>query len=206
MVQSTQAGPASIPPQAAGVTLSCRPDRAGNRLIFPYTLENHGPADVYVMDAVVVPDRTSGRPMLDRNAPVIWLGGDGFARVLQGIAALPPDRDVDVRVIPLAARLPPGDALERRLEVPLPLAETSPYYPDLPLREYELTDIQGIVLAVEFLRGTVAGFAADSVPDAPDLYRVRGQHTVGQVERVSCAFPSRQLQILKRPDNFPRPD
>ena len=144
MVQSIPAGPASIPPQAAGVTLSCRPDRAGNRLIFPYIVENHGIADIYVMDAVVVPERTSGRPVLDRNAPVIWLGGDGFARVLQGIAALPPDRDVDVRVIPLAARLPPGESLERRLEVPLPLAEVSPYYPDLPLREYELTDIQGV--------------------------------------------------------------
>lgn len=211
MVQSTPSGPASSPgpatsaPHAAGITLSCRPDRAGNKLIFPYTVANSGPADVYVMDAVRA-RAADGSPIVDRNAAVIWLGGDGFAHVLKGIAPLPPDKLVNVRLIPLAARLAPGASLERVLEVPLPLAETDPYHPDLPLREYTLTEIQGVTLTVEFMRGTVEEFAAEPAPDAPDLFRVSGKHTVGQTERVSCGFPSRQLQILKRPDNFPRPD
>jgi len=157
------------------------------------------------MDAIRARDQ-AGTAIIDRHASVIWLGIDGFAHVLKGIAVLPPDRDVNTRVIPIAAPLPPGGTMERVLEVPLPLAETSPYYPDLPLREYELIDIQGVTLTVEFMRRAVEGFAAEPAPDAPDLFRVSGSNTVGQVERVSCAFPSRQLQILKRSDNFPRPE
>jgi hypothetical protein len=205
MAQSVLPGATPLA-QPTGVTLTCRPDRAGNKLIFPYTVTNHGAADIYVMDATAARDPSTGRPIIDRNAPVIWLGADGFAHVLKGIAPLPPDRAVNVRVIPFAAKLTPGASLERSLEVPLPLAETDPYHPDLPLREYELTDIKGVVLTIEFLRSTVEGFAVEPAAGAPDLYHVRSKHTAGQTERVSCAFPSRQLQILKRPDNFPRPD
>lgn len=192
--------------RTANVALSCRPDRAGNRLVFPYTVTNHGAADVYVMDALPMVDPVSGQATVDPNAAVIWLGSDGFAHILKGIAPLPAARQVTVRVIPLAAKLPPGDSLTRSLEVPLPLAEIGPYNPDLPLREYELVDIQGVVLALDFLPATVEGFAAEEPPFAPGLYRVRGRETVAQTERVSCAFPSRQLQILKRGDDFPRPD
>jgi len=206
MAQSSSSGmPASVP-QAADVSVSCRPDRAGDRLVFPYTVTNHGSSEIYVMDATPSFDPASGSPIVDPNGAFIWLGADGFAHILRGIAPLPGDRDVDVRIIPFAARLPPGETLERRLEVPLPLAETSPYYDDLPLREYTLTDIQGAVLIVEFLRSTVEGFAAEPAPQAPDLFRVSGRHTIGQTERTSCGFPSRQLQILKRSDNFPRPE
>ena len=192
MAQSSAPGSASVT-QAAGVTLSCRPDRAGDKLIFPYTVANHGAADIYVMDATPASDPATGQRIIDRHAPVIWLGGDGFAHVLKGIAPLPPDKLVDVRVIPLAARVPPDGTLERVLEVRLPLAETGPYHPDLPLREYILIDIQGITLTVELLRSTVEGFAAQPASEAPDLFRVSGNHTVGQTERVSCPFPSRQL-------------
>lgn len=201
MAQSFGSGQASTVTQASGATLVCRPDRAGNRLVFPYTVTNNGTSDLYVMDAVPWGDRQAG---LDRNAVTIWLGNDGFAHILRGIPPLPEDRDVYGHVIPLAAKVPPGETLERVVEVPLPLAESSPYYPDLPLREYQLTDIQGAVLTVEFLRATAEGFRAE--PGEDGLFRVAAKDTFGQVERLSSAFPSRQLQILKRPDNFPRPD
>jgi hypothetical protein len=188
--------------QAADVVLNCRPNRAGNRLVFPYSLTNHSGADIYVMDAIPGIEPQT----VDRNTAVIWLGGDGWAHVMKGIAPLPPDMLVEVRVIPFVAKLPAGGQLERTLEVPLPIAEVDPYHPDLPLRDYDLIDIEGVVLTVEFLRSTVEGFGAEPVPEAPDLYRVRGKYTVGQVERVSCSLPSRKLQMLKRRDNFPRPD
>lgn len=205
MVQSSS--DSSVPvPQAADVAVSCRPDRSGDRLVFPYTVANQGSTEIYVMDATPAADPATGRPIVDPDAPVIWLGADGFAHILKGIAPLPGASDVDVRVIPFAAKLPPGETLERRLEVPLPLAETGPYHSDLPLREYQLIDIQGVMLTVEFLRATVEGFTAEPAPGAPDLFRVAGKNTVGQMERASCAFPSRQLQILKRGDDFPRPE
>jgi hypothetical protein len=206
MAQGSTSGTASTSAPPANVVFACRPDRAGNKLIFPYTITNHGSADVYVMDAVPTVDPATRQAVVDRHAVVIWLGADGFAHILKGIPPLPEDRDLYGHVIPLAARLAPEATLERSLEVPLPLAETSPYYPDLPLREYQLTDVQGVMLAVGFLRSTVDGFGAETAAGAADLYRVWGKDTLGQTELVSCAFPSRQLQILKRPDHFPRPD
>jgi len=206
MAQSSPIGPTSVAAQPAGVTLSCRPDRSGNKLIFPYIVANHGTADIYVMDATTAADPNTRKAVADRNAVVIWLGADGFAHVLKGIAPMPVNRLMLAQVVPLAAKLPPGQTFDRALEVQLPLAETGPYHSDLPLREYQLTDIQGVMLTVEFLRSTVEGFAAEPIEYAPDLFNVRGKHTVGQTERVSCAFPSRQLQILKRPDDFRRPE
>jgi hypothetical protein len=197
---------AQAPQQPAGVALACRPDRAGNKLLFPYTVTNHGTGEVYVMDALPGADAATRQATIDRHAAVIWLGADDFAHVLRGIPPLPEDRDILGHVIPLAARLPPGGTLQRTLEVPLPLAETSPYYPDLPVRQYELTDIQGVVLTVEFLRASAEGFRAEPAAGAADLYDVWSRDLFRQVERVSCTFPSRQLQILKRPGEFPRPD
>jgi hypothetical protein len=205
MTESFPPTPVSAASQPAGITLACRPDRAGNKLVFAYAVENQGTADIYVMDAVAEPDATARQSVINHRAVVIWLGADGFAHVLRGIADLPLDRNVLASVVPLTAKLPRGGKLERVLEVPLPLAETSPYYADLPLREYELTDIQGVMLTVEFMRSTVEGFRAEPAAEAPDLYRVFGKNIFGQTERVFCAFPSRQLQILKRPDSFPRP-
>lgn len=192
--------------QPAGVALTCRPDRAGNKLVFPYTVTNHGASEVYVMDALPSVDPATRQASVDPHAAVIWLGADDFAHILRGIPPMPEDRDILGHVIPLAARLPPGGTLQRTLEVPLPLAESSPYYPDLPVRQYVLTDIQGVVLAVEFLRETVEGFRAKPSATAPDLYDVWSRDLVRQVEQVSCTIPSRQLQILKRPGEFPRPD
>jgi hypothetical protein len=207
MAQTTQPGQtAAVSAQAAGIALSCRPDRSGNRLIFPYTVTNHGAAEVYVMDAVPAVDPVSHQAIVDHHAAAVWLGGDGFAHVLRGMPPLPDDKDVLGHVIPFAVRLAPGATLERSLEVPLPLAETSPYYGDLPLRDYELIDIQGVTLIVEFLRGTVEGFRAEPASNAPDLFNISSRNLLGQIERVVCAFPSRQLQILKRPGDFPRPN
>jgi hypothetical protein len=88
----------------------------------------------------------------------------------------------------------------------MPLAETSPYFPDLLLRDYRQQEIQGIRLKVEYLPVTVEGFGAQSVDYAPDLFRVWGRNTPAQVEHLSSAFDTRQLSIMVRPDDFPRPE
>lgn len=188
------------------VKLECQPTRVGTKLSFPYKITNQSAADIYVMDAVPAVDPSTRQPFADRNSVVVYLMTDGRAHILKGIAPLPTDRKVTVRVIPLAAKLPPGGTLSRELEVPLPLAEISPYFPDLPLRQYELVDISGVLFSVEFIRSTVEGFTAMPVDFAPDLYRVFARDVVALSERLSSSFPTQRLNIMKRPDAFPRPD
>ena len=188
------------------VTLECQPTRVGAKLSFPYTITNRSQADIYVMDAVPSVDSSTRQAVANRDSVVVYLLGDGRAHVLKGIALLPTDRTVTVRIIPFAAKLPPGETLSRQLDIPLPLAETSPYFPDLPLRQYELVDISGVLFSVEFLRSTVEGFSAMPVDFAPDLYRVSAKNTAGMTERVSSSYPTQRLNIMKRVDAFPRPE
>ena len=193
------------PSRTHDVTLECEPTRVGTKLVFSYRVINHGNADIYVMDALAGVD-AARRAVANRDSAVVSLMRNGHAHVLKGIAALPTDRSVTMRIVPLAVRLPAGGVLARSLTIPLPLAETSPYFPDLPLRQYELIETQGLYFSVEFLRSTAAGFSATAVDFAPDLYRVSAQNTVGMTERITQAFASQRLSIMKRPDEFPRPD
>ena len=192
--------------QALDVTLECQPTRIGKQLSFMYEVTNHSSADLYVMDAVPSVDPSTRQAAADRASVVVYLMGDGHAHVLKGIAPLPTDRTVTLRIIPLAVKVAAGATLKRELRVPLPLAEANPYFPDLPLRQYELVDIPGVLFSVEFLRSTTDGFSAEPVNFAPDLYRVSARNTVGMTERVSRSFPTQRLSIMKRPDTFPRTD
>ena len=45
---------------SATLRLDCQPSKAGNLLLFPYTLENQGPGDVYAMHALA--ERGPGQP------------------------------------------------------------------------------------------------------------------------------------------------
>lgn len=188
-----------------GVTLSCQPTRDGETLVFPYTLANNTGGDIYVLDALPELDATSGEVRVNLNTAVIARGEDGFAHILRGIAPLPRDRTVSVRIIPLATKLPQGATLERRLTINEPLHETGPYHPDLPVDKYRLREIRGVILTAHYLAASVEGFGAAPVDFAPGLFRVFAKSTVGQTSAVSCQLPARGLAILVRTDDFPRP-
>lgn len=188
----------------AGLRLSCRPGRSGNQLIFPYALRNEGSAEVYVMDAIPSLDPDTRTLRATDQAAVVILGPEGDA-VLGRFAAPPPrDRRMALPVMPLACRLPPGGTLERQLTVPLPLAETSPYFADLPLRRYEIVEIKGIVLTIGYWLAGVDHLAAAPVEDRPDLFAVTTRNTAKSARRIAQRFPTTGLQLFKRTDAFPR--
>jgi len=189
----------------ADIALSCQPNREAGSFLFPYTVTNNSAADVYVFDAVPSVDAATRQTRIDPDRVTIALAEDGYVHVLKGIPPLPPDRDVAVQIIPLTAKLPPGGSLQRTLRVPLPFAEASAYFTDLPLRQYEQVDIKGVIFAVQFLRATIPGLAA--APDAfgAELFRVVTPNTAAQAQLVSQTFATKGLSILKRKDAFPRP-
>lgn len=189
---------------SADLRLTCRPGKAGNRLQFPYRLENRGATDIYAMHAWPSIDPTSGEARASQQAGVVILGKEGDAVLGHFTAPLPTDRRVAVPVVPLARRLPSGGSVEGHLEVPLPLAETSPYFADLSLRQYELVDIAGVLFTIGYWIGGIDGLVAAPADYAPDLFVVAARNTLRSARQVSQRLPATGLQIFKRTDAFPR--
>jgi hypothetical protein len=119
-------------------------------------------------------------------------------------APLPTDRYIALPVFPLARRLPAGASLDGQVELPLPLAETSPYFPDLSLRRYEIVQIRGIIFTIGYWLAGVDGLSAVPATYAPDLFEIETRHTLRSAHRVSQHFPTSGLQLFKRTDAFPR--
>jgi hypothetical protein len=189
---------------AAGLRLSCRPGKSGDTLLFPYTLENQGPADAYAMHALPSIDPASGAARADESKGIVIASEDGDAIVGRFAAPLPTDRRVAVPVFPLARYLPVGASLEGRIEIPLPLAETSPYFPDLTLRFYQITEIKGVQLTIGYWLAGVDGLAAIPADYAPDLFNVVTRNTMRSALRISRRYPTTGLQLFRRTDAFPR--
>jgi hypothetical protein len=190
--------------RAVPLRLDCRPSKAGNVLIFPYTLQNQGSVDVYAMHALPGTEPESGQARANETAAIVIADASGDAVIGKFAAPLPTDRRIAVPVLPLARHLPAGATLQGRIEIPLPLAETSPYFPDLPLRRYEIVDIKGVVLTIGYWPAGVDYLAAQPAEYATDLFIVVTRNTLQSAMRVTQRFPTTGLQLFKRTDAFPR--
>jgi hypothetical protein len=107
-------------------------------------------------------------------------------------------------VIPLTRCLPPGGEIENRIEVPIPLAETSPYYADLLLRQYQTTELKGVTFAIGYWVDGVDHLIASPVHFAPGLFSIATSQTSRSARVASQHFPTRQVQFFRRTDSFPR--
>jgi hypothetical protein len=188
----------------ADIRLKCQPGKEGNLLTFSYDVTNQGPAEAYVMDAIAGIDSDSGSVKPNPKSVVVLAGPAEDVIIGRFMAPLPTDRRMAVPVTPLARRLAAGATLQARIEVPLPLAETSPYFGDLPLRQYEVAEIKGVIFTIGYWLAGLDGMAALPLEDAPELFTITTRNTQRSARQVSQRFPTRALQLLKRTDAFPR--
>jgi hypothetical protein len=191
-------------PRAVPLRLECRPSKTGNVLIFPYTLQNQGTVDVYAMHALPGVDPESRQAKANETAAIVIADEGGDAIIGKFVPPLPIDRRIAVPVLPLACHLPAGRTVQGRIEIPLPLAETSPYFPDLTLRRYEVVDIKGVVLTIGYWPAGVDYLVARPAEYAPNLFVVVTGNTMKSALRVTQRFPTAGLQLFKRTDAFPR--
>ena len=189
---------------AVDIVLNCHPGKEGHCLVFPYRIENRGRTAVYVMDALASVDPESGSPKADTQAIVVVQAAGDEAIVGRLIPPSPADRRIAMPVIPLARHLPPGGVIENRIEVPVPLAEVSPYYADLLLRQYQITQLKGVTFAIGYWVDGVDGLIASPVDFAPGLFNITTRQTALGARVVSQHFPTHHLQLLKRTDLFSR--
>ena len=186
------------------IRLTCRPGKSGTRLVFPYAVENHGGVPVYVADAMSVTDPETQQVHVTDQWAVIIKRGAADVAVGKYLAPLPPDRQPPLPTMPLVAVVEPGGKLERTLEVPLPLAETSPYLPDPTIRHYEIVDLQAVIFAVSYWPANVPGLFAAPAEDSPGLLMIAARNPTAAAKVVSQRFPTTGLQLFKRTDAFPR--
>lgn len=185
------------------IRLQCQPGKEGDLLVFSYQLENLGLVDLYVMDAVATIDGASGEAQPNFQSVVV-AGATDDAVIGKFMAPLPTDRRMAMPVLPLARSLPATASCEGRIEVPLPLAEASPYFADLPLRQYEMVEIQGVTFSIGYWVDGVDGLTARRLDNARELFAITTRNTLRSVRRISRSLPTRSLQLLKRTDQFPR--
>jgi hypothetical protein len=190
--------------EAANLRLVCRPSKAGNILLFPYTLDNLGQTDVYAMHALPSADPDSGEARANETAATIIAGPEGEAIVGKFAAPLPVDRRIAVPVVPLVRHVPPGGSVEGSIEIPLPLAEISPYFADLTLRRYQVIDIRAVVLTIGYWASGRDSLVVAPVSYAPDLFFVMGGNPLSSARRVTQRFPTSGLQLFRRTDQYPR--
>jgi hypothetical protein len=187
------------------VRLDCRPGREGNMLVFAYTVTNQGTADIYVMHAMPSLDPGGDAAHANEQSAVVMFGPDQYAIIGKFVAPLPADRRIVMPALPLARRLAAQESLTARLEIPEPLAETSPYFSDLTLRQYEITPARGVVFTIGFWIAGIDGLAAVPVDYAPDLYSVVTRNTRRSARRAEQRFSTQNpLQLFARTDAFPR--
>lgn len=183
----------------AALRLTCQPSKGGNVLVFPYRLANGGPGDVYAMHAM-----PAGGAQANETAAVVIAGENGDAIIGKFMPPLPTDRRIVVPLVPLARRLPAGGSLEGCVEITLPLAETSPYFPDLTLRQYEIVDIKGVVFAIAYWSADTADLVARPYAYGPVLLSILTADPVRNARLGSQRFPTNGLQLFRRTDPFPR--
>jgi len=184
--------------------LTCQPNKVGNAFTFAYRAENHGAVPLYVMDAMPSVDPETHAVSANPQAAAVLLRADGIAMLGKFIAPLPQDRVLMAPDLPLCARLDPGQGIERELRIPLPFAEASPYFPDLRLRDYELAEVAGVILAIGFFPADTRGLYAAPAAYAPD-YHVLSATVAPVVAGLAWQMlPVKKLEILKRTDDFPR--
>lgn len=191
---------------AHDVRLSCEIARVDDNIVFTYQLANQGEFEVFVMDADLAVDPATQQRSADVDAATTWLGADGYAQVLKGVPALPAGVEAQTRIMPLAARLAPGEQCERRLVQPMPLVERSPYAPPGLLREYRIAPIHGVALSVDVMQPAAPGMVVPARDVGPDWWRVTSEEDVLVFHRLACAFRARGLHMMVRTDDYPRPD
>jgi hypothetical protein len=180
------------------ISLSSSAEVLPDALRIRYAVHNKGRDDIYLLDrlAAAPADKTGA------GLYVCWRGRSTVL-VLRGIAPLPTNRDVKVRIVPLGTLVQPGRKAERELLLPLPLAEQGPYDPPLPPGSGAPDTASHVVLRVEFLRGSADGFVAEPGP-VDGTFKVRARHTVGQAESLENEIAVPPLKVLRRDDAFGR--
>lgn len=166
--------------QMTNVKLTCTSKVTDKQIELTYKVENADTGEIFLLDIVPTLESIAIRPIHLSHS------GGSRARLLQGIAPLPINRQLAVRVIPKGTQLGPDKILERKLVMELPLREQGPYDPAAGADSIRAVQIEQLELIVQYLPSAKLKMKKlldlkDALVQIPkqELYEVSTLHTVG---------------------------
>jgi hypothetical protein len=174
----------------------CSATRVLNTLMFSYAIHNPGRQDIFLMDGWSAGAATLSHSH-DRANVIANPNGD--AVVGRFVAPWPMDRHVARVSVPLGRRVAAGTTLEGCIEIPEPLTEASPYFPDLPATQYAAAPIGGVEVRIGYWASDLKVLQAEPVAPDADIYAMAPAVAARSALYLSRRFPTRGLQLLKRP-------
>jgi hypothetical protein len=114
------------------VSLSGKAFRTGDRLVVEYQLTNQRALPIYVLDQMV--KHNDQGPFLDPERAYVCWEEPRALRLVRASLPLPLDRNIYRKEVPYARRVPPGETVEGRIALDVPVEEYNPFY--LPAQEF----------------------------------------------------------------------
>jgi hypothetical protein len=116
------------------------------------------------------------------------------------ILPLPKSGAVELRIVPFATKVEAGQVFEEKFELPLPLNEYNPYYPERPDSKYKVMQSQSAIFTLQFVN-EVPDMKTPTAP-LPNAIHLQHPRLLGLVETVKSNPEPVQVRVNKRLDRF----
>jgi hypothetical protein len=191
--QNAQSGRHAMQP-TSDVSLTAKATWSATELRVSYTIANGAEEPIYVLDGTRTRAPATGQPGVATDDYSLFPSSPGEALMLVGIAPLPPNKLVAVRIMPVATKLDPGGTLSRDLRpAPLPLTERTPYITEDELRQLEETRIRQLSFAVQYFRSSTPGLEIAPLPFDATHFVVKTPHTVEDASEARAVLARNEL-------------
>jgi len=163
------------------------PPGASLRIRFHVTNDQSSP--VYLFN--VLWEHAGKGTYIEARMPVYAsLRSPGVLCLLKGLAPLPKAREVEVRNVPFATRVDPGQVFAEEIDMRLPIDEYSPYFSPPSGGTVRTVQAREIVFALDFIRA----HGDETVRKAPLdqavwIHHPRLLERIQRIERVIASLP-----------------
>lgn len=177
------------------VSLTAQPALSSSELRVRYTIANKSAGDIYVLDARRVRG-ANGQPAVATDLCSVFKNDEDDGEVLVGIAPLPANKMVAVRIMPVATKLAPGASQTRELRpIPLPLTEQTPYVTADEIARAQATTVRRLVLSVQYLRASTPSLVATALPFAPGFFDVKTPQTAEDARTATVVLSAQSMAM-----------
>jgi hypothetical protein len=122
----------------------------GNILLLEYKIVNRREKPIYLFNVLWSWNKNSSY-VVSPEPVYISLKHEKLVNLTKGIAPLPRWREVELRIVPFATKVNPGQQFSETLSLSLPLEEYNPYFPANEQSRYKVMTAERLVFSLQFI-------------------------------------------------------